>query len=142
LAGLAHSRCSRRRTSPTWPAKFFSTCSRQTNLHGQSLFGHFSRRANCFRLSLTNRFSLSNSASSLVVERCLPLIMSTSEFYTNLFRSTCHLNPVKFSPGPGAESGLKNPLISTGRLFRRTAAVRAATGSKVLGSATFCRIDV
>jgi hypothetical protein len=99
LESLTALPCNCRRTSPTCPAKFFSTCSLQTNRQGQSLFGHLSSRASCFRRSRTNRFSLTNSASSSVAVRCLPLIMSTSSIHTNLSKFTCHLNPNQIQLG-------------------------------------------
>ena len=83
--------CTRRWTFPTWPAKFFSTCSRQTTRQGQSLFGHFSKRANCSRRSRTNEFSRCNSASSLVASRDLPFIIMNLKRYTTLPGGSCHL---------------------------------------------------
>jgi hypothetical protein len=81
----------RRRISPTWPARFFSTCSLQTKRHGQSLFGHFSRRANCLRRSRTNALSLINCASSCVSTRCLPFIMMKLKAYSSPSGGLCHL---------------------------------------------------
>jgi hypothetical protein len=109
LAGLP---CTRRWTSTTCPARFFSTCSLHTNRHGQSLFGHLSRRSNCFRRSRTSRLSLTSSASSSVAARCLPFIIRTSRPYTSPSSDTCHQNlggfpahgtgtPSWFALGPG-----------------------------------------
>jgi hypothetical protein len=110
LACLARSR---RRTSPIWPARFFSTCSLHTKRQGQSLFGHLSRRANCFRRSRTSRLSLTNSASSSVAARCLPFIMRTSRTYISLFSRACHLNPAGFAPTePGPSEGPLSALES------------------------------
>lgn len=81
-----------RRILSTWPSRFFSTCSRQTNRHGQSSFGHFSRRANCFRLSRTKALSLNNSASRSVVSRCFPFIIMDLKPHTNPSCPACHLD--------------------------------------------------
>ena len=79
------------RIFPTWPARFFSTCSLQTKRHGQSLFGHLSKLTNCLRRARTNAFSLRSSASSSVAACGLPFFVINLEVYTNLFAGTCHL---------------------------------------------------
>src|ERR1019366_211064 len=50
-------------------------CSRHTKRQGQSLFGHLSRRANCFRRSRTSAFSRMSSASRSVATRGLPFVV-------------------------------------------------------------------
>ena len=75
---------------PIWPARFLSTCSLQTKRQGQSLFGHFSRRTSCFRLSRTKVFSRTNSASRSVALRGLPFVIINLKPYTSLSGSACH----------------------------------------------------
>ncbi len=86
-----------RRILPTWPFRFFSTCSRQTNRHGQSLFGHFSRRANCFRRARTKALSLNNSVSRSVATRCFPFIIMVLKTHVNPSCGACHLDRCRIS---------------------------------------------
>ena len=87
------------RIFPTWPARFFSTCSRQTKRHGQSLLGHLSRRSNCFRRSRTRAFSRTSSASRSVSARVLPFVVMNLMTYSSLSGGTCHLNRKGFTQG-------------------------------------------
>ena len=85
------------RILPTWPARFFSTCSLHTNRHGQSLLGHLSRRANCFRRSRTSAFSRTSSAARSVACRVLPFVIMNLETKLSLSVGTCHLNRSGFA---------------------------------------------
>ena len=86
------------------------TCSRQTNRHGQSLFGHFSKRANCFRRSRTNALSLSSSASSSVASRCFPFIIMDLKPHTNPSCGACHLDRCRISRPGGARKQRQEPI--------------------------------
>jgi hypothetical protein len=113
LASLATCFLTRRRISPTWPARRFSTCSLHTKRHGQSLFGHFSKRANCFRRSRTNVLSLINSASSCVASRGLPfIIMIDSSAYHSPAGGVCHLNQCIRPKRPNTEPNIRSALQS------------------------------
>ena len=96
LADLAGSPRTCRWIFPTWPARFLSTCSLQTKRHGQSLFGHFSRRASCFRRSRAKAFSRTNWASRSVGSCGLPFVIISLKPYTSLSGGTCHLDGRKF----------------------------------------------
>ena len=85
------------RIFPTWPARFFSTCSLHTNRHGQSLLGQSSKRANCFRRSRTSAFSRTSSAARSVACRVLPFVIMNLETKLSLSVGTCHLNRSGFA---------------------------------------------